>query len=239
MWQKVSKICVVIFLLAGIAFPVAAYESGDRGAQVLMIQKKLRSYGYKVNVDGVYGKETVRAVQRFQADKGLQIDGVVGPNTYLRLTGAKMPQSSASKFTSQASSWNSNKPTFSSFPGSDVGYKLVETANHYRGVPYVFGGNTPSGFDCSGFTKYVFQKEGIQLPRMADEQYLIGSSIPRSRLLPGDLVFFTTYEPGASHTGIYVGDGQFISATSSGGVRVDSLSSSYWASRYLGAKRVR
>lgn len=120
-----------------------------------------------------------------------------------------------------------------------IGDRLVSTANKYVGVPYVFGGNTPSGFDCSGFTRYVFSHNGINLPRMADEQYRIGSAVSRSELIPGDLVFFSTYEPGASHAGIYVGDNQFISATSSGGIRVDSMDSGYWASRYVGAKRVR
>ena len=120
-----------------------------------------------------------------------------------------------------------------------MGDRLVSTANKYVGVPYVFGGNTPSGFDCSGFTRYVFSHNGIHLPRMADEQYRIGSTVSRSELIPGDLVFFSTYEPGASHAGIYVGDNQFISATSSGGIRIDCMDSSDWASRYVGARRVR
>ena len=124
--------------------------------------------------------------------------------------------------------------------GTDrVGSQLVSSAYQYLGVPYVFGGNTPDGFDCSGFTKYVFSHNGINLPRMADEQYMLGDKVSRSELIPGDLVFFTTYEPGVSHTGIYVGDDNFISATSSGGIRVDSLNSGYWGSRYIGAKRVR
>ena len=67
----------------------------------------------------------------------------------------------------------------------------------------------------------------------------MGFRVRKNELIPGDLVFFTTYEPGVSHTGIYVGDGNFISATSSGGIRVDSLKSGYWSERYIGAKRVR
>ena len=74
---------------------------------------------------------------------------------------------------------------------------------------------------------------------MADEQYLVGASVRRRDLVPGDLVFFSTYASGVSHSGIYVGDDNFISATSSGGIRVDSLNSDYWSSRYVGAKRVR
>lgn len=126
------------------------------------------------------------------------------------------------------------------FDGNDrIGNNLVSSAYRFLGVPYVFGGNTPDGFDCSGFTKYVFSHNGIKLPRMADEQYRIGNNVSRRELIPGDLVFFTTYEPGVSHTGIYVGDGNFISATTSSGIRVDSLNSGYWSSHYVGAKRVR
>ena len=227
MWQKLGKAMIITMVLLGVAIPAGAYEVGDRGEQILLIQHSLRSYGYRITADGVYGAETAKAVQRFQADKGLNINGAVGADTYYRLTGKKIPSS------------EEGRVQFSQSSRADIGSKLVAAANRYIGVPYVFGGNTPSGFDCSGFTRYVFRREGIQLPRLADEQYMLGARISRNDLLPGDLVFFTTYEPGASHTGIYVGGGRFISATSSGGVRVDSLSNSYWGPWYLGAKRVR
>ena len=115
---------------------------------------------------------------------------------------------------------------------------ILAEAGKYKGVPYVFGGTTPSGFDCSGYTRFVFAKAGINLPRLADEQYMMGKSVSKANLQPGDLVFFETYEPGASHSGIYIGNGQFISATSSRGVAVASLMGGYWGERYLGAKRV-
>ena len=96
--------------------------------------------------------------------------------------------------------------------------EIITEAERYRGVPYVFGGATPQGFDCSGYVRYVFAKSGIDLPRSADEQYLVGQKIGKHNLQPGDLVFFQTYEEGVSHSGIYIGDGKFISATSSSGV---------------------
>ena len=116
--------------------------------------------------------------------------------------------------------------------------EILTYANTFTGVPYKFGGTTPAGFDCSGYIRYVFQKIGYDLPRQADEQYTVGKKVEKSNLQPGDLVFFETYEPGISHSGIYIGDGQFISATSSSGVAVADIDDSYWGPRYVGAKRV-
>lgn len=115
---------------------------------------------------------------------------------------------------------------------------IIKEAENYRGVPYVFGGNTPKGFDCSGYVRYVFAKKGISLPRSADEQYTVGTKVAKKNLQPGDLVFFETYEKGVSHSGIYIGNGKFISATSSRGVAVADLAGGYWGERYIGAKRV-
>ncbi|RFU69554.1 hypothetical protein D0469_09220 [Peribacillus saganii] len=117
--------------------------------------------------------------------------------------------------------------------------RLLEYAKSFQGVPYKMGGSTPSGFDCSGFLIYVFKEIGISLPRTAAEQYNIGTKVERDDLQPGDLVFFSnTYKPGISHSGIYVGDNSFISATSSKGIDIVSLSNSYWGPKYAGAKRV-
>ena len=116
--------------------------------------------------------------------------------------------------------------------------EILTYANTFTGVPYKFGGTTPAGFDCSGYIRYVFQKIGFDMPRQADEQYTVGKKVEKSNLQPGDLVFFETYEPGISHSGIYIGDGQFISATSSSGVAVADIDDSYWGPRYVGAKRV-
>ena len=258
MWNKLSKVMCMAALLTVAAIPAGAanyYTIGNKGSDVLLIQKQLRKLGYKVKMDGVYSKDTAKAVAKFQTDKKIQVSGNVGGWTYYLLTGQRTmltkntPKAIKPSIGSQNVKNNSANPLASSqvkytkwknLTGTDrVGSQLVSSAYQYLGVPYVFGGNTPDGFDCSGFTKYVFSHNGINLPRMADEQYMLGDKVSRSELIPGDLVFFTTYEPGVSHTGIYVGDDNFISATSSGGIRVDSLNSGYWGSRYIGAKRVR
>lgn len=118
-----------------------------------------------------------------------------------------------------------------------VSSELVEHALSLQGVPYVFGGTSRSGFDCSGYTQYVFKQSGITLPRTSAEQYKVGSSVKRDKLQAGDLVFFSTYASGASHVGIYIGGGCFVDA-SNAGVGISNLDKGYYTSRYLGARRV-
>lgn len=111
---------------------------------------------------------------------------------------------------------------------------VITEAKKYIGTPYLWGGNTPAGFDCSGFSKYVFEKVGISLPRTAATQY--SGLKPVSSPSPGDLVFFSTYAPGPSHLGIYIGDNKFIHAGSSTGVTITDMNNPYWKPRYLGAR---
>jgi peptidoglycan DL-endopeptidase CwlO len=118
-------------------------------------------------------------------------------------------------------------------------YALVGTALSLRGAPYRDGGSGPGGFDCSGFTQYVFAQNGVALPRGVREQFTIGRNIKPKDLEPGDLIFFTTTDRGASHVGIAVGGDEFVHAPSSAGVvRVERLSSSYWSARFVGVRRV-
>ena len=120
-----------------------------------------------------------------------------------------------------------------------VRHSLVVTATALTGTPYRLGGDTLRGFDCSGFTRYVFSQHGVTLPRLTREQYRVGRSIAAEDVRPGDLVFFSTVTPGASHVGVAVGQDQFVHAPSARGVvRVERLSERYWARRYLGARRV-
>lgn len=117
--------------------------------------------------------------------------------------------------------------------------KVLQMAKQYMGVPYVWGGVSPSGFDCSGFTHYVLLKNNIIVPRMSKDQYNAGTWVSKSQLKPGDLVFFTTYAPGPSHVGIYLGGNKFIHASSGAGkVVISDLTNSYYSSHYIGAKRV-
>ena len=116
-------------------------------------------------------------------------------------------------------------------------YEVLMTCRSFMGVPYVWGGEQPSGFDCSGYIQYVYGKHGYKLPRTADIQFNVGEVVKRGKELPGDLVFFETYAPGASHVGVYLGRGYFIHASSSRGITVEKLSTPFFAQRYLGARR--
>lgn len=125
-------------------------------------------------------------------------------------------------------------------PPSAAGGSVVGFARQFVGYPYVFGGASPRGFDCSGFVWYVFRNVGRWVPRDMYGQWQTGVPVSHQNLQPGDIVFFSnTYMPGLSHNGIYIGGGLFIHAQSEGtGVRITSLAEPYWASRYTGARRV-
>lgn len=117
--------------------------------------------------------------------------------------------------------------------------RIIQTAKSYQGVPYVWGGVSPSGFDCSGFTHYTMLQNGIVIPRTAADQYTKGAWVSRSSLKPGDFVFFSTYKPGPSHVGIYLGSNQFIHASSGWEkVVISDLGNSYYSQHYIGAKRI-
>jgi peptidoglycan DL-endopeptidase CwlO len=111
---------------------------------------------------------------------------------------------------------------------------IVRYAQRFVGVRYAYGGESPSGFDCSGFTRFVYAHFGIDLPHYSGGQFELGHAVSRGALEPGDLVFFD----GLGHVGIYVGGGRFIHAPHTGtNVSIDSLSG-WYGSRYVGARRL-
>jgi peptidoglycan endopeptidase LytE len=121
---------------------------------------------------------------------------------------------------------------------SSRGVALVTMARRFLGTPYRWGATGNGAFDCSGFLYAMFRQMGITLPRTSSAMFRVGRRVPRSDLRPGDLVFFTTYAPGASHVGIYIGGNNFIHASSAGrGVRIDALSKPYYNARFIGARR--
>ena len=181
-------------------------------------QQKLQVLGlYKERPSGKMTSATEAALKKFQQQHKLKSSGKLDDKTYQKLN------------------WEAfAKSGITHVKGQDI----VKQAAKFKGVPYKFGGVTPKGFDCSGYVQYVFKNCRATLPRLADEQVLEGVFVTQKQLKPGDLVFFTTYAPGASHVGIYAGKGQFWNASSSKGVMLCSLSDSYWKPRYYGARRV-
>lgn len=227
-------------------------SKNSKGEDVITLQKKLYLIGYEITeIDGIFGNETERAVLAFQKDQQISATGIVTNVTWRALQNAKPIKGRELPNSKGAAKVNTLKepktpvltknnlvPYGKTFISSKQGREIIETAKNYIGVPYVFGGTTPKGFDCSGFLQYVFKQNGFVVPRLADEQYLLGKSAKVSQLEAGDLVFFTTYTSGASHCGFYVGDRNFLHASSSRGIRIDSLDSDYWSSRFLGARKI-
>ena len=190
---------------------------GSQNADVTQLQGDLRVLGYFSYPEntGYFGEITETAVKAFQKDHGLEQNGKVG------LTTGPLIKAEADQ----------KRP-----PVTETGAKIAASAQHYVGIPYRWAGRDESGFDCSGFVDFLYAQQGIELARTSQDLYGQGSATSDPK--PGDLVFFSTYDSGASHVGVYLGNNQFISATSSHGIKVDSLSDGYWGPRYLGARTV-
>lgn len=224
---KTLTFCVVFAII--LLFPIVTVYAGQvflkqgmSGDNVLMLQKQLQKYGYyKGSLDRKFGPNTYNAVIKFQSDHNLKVDGIVGLETSRALDNYK----------------STYIPPSRGLMGEQKSQSIVSFAMKFLNTPYVWSGNKPSGFDCSGFTYYVFSQHGINLPRIADEQFKAGIQVSQPQL--GDLVFFTTYKPGPSHVGIYIGNNQFIHSSSARGyVTITSLSKPYYKARYLGGRNV-
>ena len=169
MWMvKKGLLCLVftcVLCLANMATALASFEYGDNGPEVLAIQKRLVELKYEIKLlDGDFGSETEAAVKRFQADKQLEVDGIIGEATYTALMNKPMPPNRSGR--------------------SATIRNVIRAAYGVIGTPYVFGGTSVYGFDCSGFTQYAFARAGINIPRTADVQMYSGKQISASQLRP-------------------------------------------------------
>ena len=235
----------LFIFLNGTAVASPTLSKNSRGNDVLLLQKKLYLIGYEITeLDGVFGNETEKAVTAFQKDQKISATGVVTNVTWRALKKAKEKKGRVLPEIKIAPAVNTKKNSPATVLYGDTfitkaqGADLVATAETFIGVPYVFGGITPAGFDCSGLLQYIFKLNGLTIPRLADEQYYLGRAAEINRLSPGDLVFFSTYTSGVSHCGIYVGNGKFLHASSSRGVTISNLSDEYWRTRFVGAKKL-
>jgi peptidoglycan hydrolase-like protein with peptidoglycan-binding domain len=196
---------------------------GIRSEAVRELQNQLKDLGYfNHNVTGYFGPITEASVKEFQKKNSLIADGLVTTSTM-----NKIVEQASSKLLSAVVLPSETNQEFNVI-------NLVADASQLLGTPYLWGGTTSKGMDCSGFIQNVFQKSKIQLPRTVAQMWNVGQSVSKPKV--GDIVFFETYTKGPSHAGIYIGNNQFIHSGSSTGVTVSNLTLNYWSSRYLGSK---
>ncbi len=199
---------------------------GEVGERVRKVQEVLYFYGYyHGKVDGIYGRLTEEAIRRIEQtdhEPQSQITFLDKKNTNVVEKKQKHKREN-----------DTPEPVPVQF---NTTKDVISLAKSLEGTPYQWGGTTTEGFDCSGFIYYVYKEVGLQLPRTVNEIWNYTTLVDRPSI--GDFVFFETYQPGPSHMGIYLGEGKFIHASSSQGVRISLLEENYWQTRYLGAKRI-
>lgn len=207
-------------------------RNGSRGNDVKSLQAELKKLGHhKGSVDGIFGSGTRSSVISFQRAQNIAADGIAGSGTFRALNNVLSGKVTAGKPSTTPSRNSSSKST---------SINIINEAKKHLGSRYVFGGSSPSGFDCSGFTQYVYKQMGINIPRSTSTQANAGSRLSKSQLQAGDLLIFSnTYKAGPSHAGIYIGNGQFIHAGNSRtGVLTSSINSGYYNSKFSYGRRV-
>ncbi|WP_047985267.1 C40 family peptidase [Ornithinibacillus californiensis] len=203
---------------------------GLQSEDVEIVQESLQYFGYyEGEIDGMYGPLTKKAVEIAEEKHDIDFLDEAPRQSLSAMYNSERQQAVT------ASAQTKPKANIKNVTVSANYSAIIQTAYAHVGTPYVWGGTSPGGFDCSGFLQYVHSVHGVTLPRTVSDLWNFAS--PVSSLSVGDLVFYETYKPGPSHAGIYLGNGQFIHAGNNG-VEVSNMGEAYWQQRYLGAKRI-
>jgi peptidoglycan DL-endopeptidase CwlO len=204
-------------------------QYGSRGSAVANLQWRLG-----LTADGDFGPITRAAVEAFQRTHGLVVDGQAGPQTLGELHRVRTWHVPAADLPRGHSPHHRHIHDPGAQRSVSRGEEAVHVAERYLGVRYVYGGESPSGFDCSGLVQYVFARIGISLPRTTYAQYASGRPVSRGELEPGDLLFFDA----VGHVGIYIGGGRFIHSPHTGTVVQFGSLSGWYSEHFVGARRV-
>ncbi len=215
---------------AGSADPIVVQPVALTSSQTKSVQRRV-----KVKPDGALGSRTRKAIKRYQTVQSLTPTGRPNVET-LRAMKLKIADKLEAKLRAEAAGAPATVPVALVEPGTAAA-KALAAARTAIGTPYRSGGTTLAGFDCSGLTLWAFGQAGVKLPRVSFDQYKVGVAVPKGEIQPGDLVFFDSNGPGASHVGIAATATTVISSTTRG-VMEHTIASGYWAGHYVGARRV-
>jgi peptidoglycan hydrolase-like protein with peptidoglycan-binding domain len=218
--KKIFAAAVIAFMLLQMptAMAMELMSYGSQGQAVYSLQEELANLGYDTGgIDGVFGPCTQNAVVEFQKKYNLSVDGIVGPETMSILERLNTASRGGYRRTSN--------------------YKIVDIAKQYVGTPYIYGGTSPSGFDCSGLTSYVYNQIGYNIGRTAEDQFYNGRAVSLSDLQPGDLIFFSTSGGSPTHVAIYLGNNQLMHMSFSAQRACICDFSGWFRENYIGARR--
>ena len=221
---------------------------GMHGEDVKIVQESLQYFGYyEGEIDGIYGPLTEKGLEIAESEHDIELTNKISSDTLVELheSEAQLEEEKVKSSTEKKekdAEINQNEAEKKNEEAKTVDVQstnnsdIIETAQSLIGTPYVWGGDSPGGFDCSGFINYIYSTHDITIPRTVNEVWNFSQHVDSPSI--GDLVFFETYKPGPSHMGIYIGDGKFIHAGESRGVETSELNNPYWKDKYIGAKRI-
>ncbi|MGM8211574.1 C40 family peptidase, partial [Virgibacillus sp. W0430] len=214
---------------------------GLHSEDVKIVQQSLYYFGYyEANIDGIYGPLTKKALELAEEEHGIELTNRVTKQSLTSLYEAndEKEKEKALNTTVKETKIEAAEKEVKQASVSGVGNQsgIIQEARAYIGTPYVWGGESPGGFDCSGYIHFVYKQQNRTIPRTVSDIWNFATPVDTPSV--GDLVFFQTYKKGPSHMGIYLGNGTFIHAGESRGVEVSNMNNSYWKTRYIGAKRI-